>query len=159
MTCSLSRRATIARHPRGTGRAAGLIRRSGYNAAVTLRETPMERHRVSSWLFLLLLAFLVPCLSAAPAAAAQWQPLSLWGGGVRLVAAVDDPSVVYAVTPAAGLFRSTDRGATWRFVAYPPERLGIRVIAVDPHDPQRLFITAWAPSPAFTYSGFYRSED
>ena len=119
----------------------------------------MERRRVASWIFLLLAAVLVPCLSAAPAAAARWQPLPLWGGDVRLAAAADDPSIVYAATPAAGLFRSTDRGETWRFVAYPPERLEIRVIAVDPHDEQRLFIIVWFPSPSFTYEGLYRSED
>ena len=118
----------------------------------------MHQNRIWNKLFPWL-AVLALCLAAAPASADRWQPLSLWGGGVRLVAAVDDPSVVYGVTPAAGIFRSTDRGATWRFVAYPPDRLEVRVIAVDPHDEQRLFITAWAPSPAFTYSGFYRSED
>jgi photosystem II stability/assembly factor-like uncharacterized protein len=117
----------------------------------------MEHRRVSIWSFLL--AFLVVSLAAAPLAAASWQPLSLWGGDVRLAAAVSDPSVVYAVTPAAGLFQSTDRGATWHFVAYPPDRLEIRAIAVDPHNPQRLLVTVWVPSPAFTYQGFYRSED
>jgi photosystem II stability/assembly factor-like uncharacterized protein len=119
----------------------------------------MERRRVSSWLFLLLLTVLVPCLSAAPAAAAQWQPLTLWGGSVRLAAAVDDPSIVYAVTPAAGIFRSINRGATWQFVGYPPERLEIRTLAVDPQDERRLLATVYTPSPASSYVGLFRSED
>jgi len=118
----------------------------------------MERRRVSSCFFLLL-AVLVPCLSAAPAAAASWQPLSLWGGDVKLAAAVDDPSIVYAVTPATGIFRSTNRGATWQFVGYPPERLEIRSLAVDPHNEQRLLAVVYAPSPASSYVGLFRSED
>src|SRR5262245_44184740 len=95
----------------------------------------MKRRPVSSWFFL---AFLAPCLSAAPAAADRWEPLPLWGGSVELAVAASDPSVVYAVTPAAGIFRSTDRGATWQFTGYPPERLEARDLFIDPHDERRL---------------------
>jgi photosystem II stability/assembly factor-like uncharacterized protein len=118
----------------------------------------MNAHRVWSRLFLGL-SVLALFVSALPAAAAAWQPLPLWGGDVRLAAAADDPSVVYAVTRTAGFFRSIDRGETWQFVADFPNRLEVRAIAVDPHDEQRLFVTAWVPSPSFTYVGLFRSED
>lgn len=116
----------------------------------------MERRRISLRFFLLL-AVLVSCL-AAPAAADRWEPLRLWGGDVQLAAAAVDPSVVYAVTPAAGIFRSADRGATWQFTGYPPDRLEARDLFIDPHDERRLFAIVYAPV-ASSYVGLFRSED
>lgn len=116
----------------------------------------MERRRFASRVFLLQ-AFLVLCLAAAPAAADRWQPLPLWGGDARLVASVDDPSIVYAATRRAGLFRSTNGGRSWQFVGLGPNLLPAEFIDVDPHDADRLYLRAYDTRAAVW--SFYRSEN
>jgi len=103
------------------------------------------------------LTVLALCLAAVPASADRWQPLPLWGGFARLVAAADDPSVVYAATIRAGLFRSTNAGRTWQFVGFGPGFLPVEFIDVDPHDADRLFLRAYDARSAVW--SFYRSED
>jgi photosystem II stability/assembly factor-like uncharacterized protein len=65
-------------------------------------------------------------LSALPLAAlplqAGWRPVGPFGGSVTTLAI--DPfqtSIVLAGTPLAGLFRSTDRGATWAPLSMAPQ--------------------------------------
>lgn len=105
---------------------------------------------------ILILTFLVPCLLSAPAAAASWEPVPLWGGQVVLAAA-GDLSVVYAASQAGGFFESTDGGVTWRFVGNGPHRMTSPVLEVDPRTPRRLFAQGQNPS---TFTGvLFRSED
>jgi photosystem II stability/assembly factor-like uncharacterized protein len=115
-------------------------------------------HQTRRWSRLFpFLAVLVLSLAAVPASADRWQPLPLWGGDARLVAAAGDPSVVYAGTRRAGLFRSTNAGRTWQFVGPGPNLLPTEFIDVDPHDADRLYLRAY-DSRAAVWS-FYRSED
>ncbi len=112
----------------------------------------MHRHRFSGWpIPLALLALSL----AAPASAARWEPLPLWGGEVQ-VASAPDSSVVYAATPAAGLYQSADGGATWQLMSHGPDGLQVDLLGVDPHDPRRLYAAAVAPAD---YLGLFRSED
>jgi photosystem II stability/assembly factor-like uncharacterized protein len=100
-----------------------------------------------------------------------------WDQGVQLAYGPDDPEKVtaiwslqpagdtlYAGVEASGLFASDDGGDTWREVgslrAHPthdtwnPGAGGkcLHSIAVDPHDPNRLFVAA-------STGGCYRSDD
>ena len=60
-----------------------------------------------------------------------------------------DPARVFAGGPHTGLWLSPDRGRTWQSAGLP----GVTLLdlALDPHDPQRLF--------ALTPEGVYRNED
>jgi len=109
----------------------------------------MSRRRGSLWSFLLLAAI----GSAAPASAARWEPLPLWGGEAQ-VAAAPGSAVVYAASPTAGIFQSADGGAAWRLMGPAPNQL--QIFGVDPHDPQRLYGGAVEFE---IYGGFFRSED
>lgn len=115
----------------------------------------MKMCRIARWIFLGLSA-VVLCLSPAPAAAASWEPVPLWGGEV-ILAAAGDLSVVYAASPGGGLFESTDGGVTWRFVGNGPYRAASPLLEVDPRTPRRLFTQGQNPS---TFTGvLFRSED
>lgn len=114
----------------------------------------MAGHRFSGWV-VLVLTVLVLGATSAPASAARWEPLPLWGGTAQVAAG--DSSVVYAAAPAAGLYRSADRGATWQFVGDAPNRLPFQILGVDPHDPRRLYIASGeAGAEGMT---FFHSED
>ena len=114
----------------------------------------MNGHRVSGWI-VPLLAALVASFSA-PASAARWEPLPLWGGEVQLAAALGDARVVYAATPGAGFYRSADGGATWQLVSRGPNRLRLQILGVDPHDPRRVYVMA---RDLHNERGLFRTED
>ena len=88
----------------------------------------------------LALAVLATVLCSAPVSAQRWEPLPLWGGEVRLAAQPleGSPSIVYATTPGAGIYRSTDRGQTWQFAGPGPHRQSLEILGVDPHGERRL---------------------
>jgi hypothetical protein len=95
--------------------------------------------------------------AAAPPAVAPpgWSAHGPEGGTVSAVEL--DPrhqSVVYAGTTGAGLFKSTDGGATWRRSSrgLPPDTLVLSLELV-PSDPSTLYLRA--ASPAI----LYRSTD
>jgi photosystem II stability/assembly factor-like uncharacterized protein len=113
----------------------------------------MTGHRFSGWSVLVWIVLAV-CASA-PALAARWEPLPLWGGNVLVAAAQGDSSVVYAASPTAGLYQSVDSGRTWQFVGHGPGRLRLHPLGVDPHDPRRLY----ALGDASNSWGFFRSQD
>jgi hypothetical protein len=98
----------------------------------------MTGQRFSGWFGVLLI---VLCASA-PASAAQWEPLPLWGGAVQVAAAQGDSSIAYAASPAGELYQSADRGSTWQFAGDGPNRRPIQILGIDPHDPRRLYIAA-----------------
>ena len=115
----------------------------------------MLRHRRFLFPTLLAIFLSVPALQAG--AAERWEPLPLYGGDVEVTAAPRRPSTLYAATPAAGLFRSTDSGESWHFVAYGPGRKRVRILGVDPRNPNRLY-AALLPN-GFNPFGVYRSDD
>jgi|GEM_PF-2701377 len=71
--------------------------------------------------------------AAGPAAAILWQPYPLYGGEMTSIAmSPDDAQTVYVGTRDAGLYKTTDGGATWQ-----PARQGltffpIRSLSADP---------------------------
>ena len=87
-----------------------------------------------------LLAFLLaPAFLAAQSPA--WQPLGPNGGTVfSLTADPSQPGVLYAMAGPAGVFKSTDRGASWRNVLVV-HALGN--VAVDPVRPSVLYATSY----------------
>ena len=89
-------------------------------------------------------------LSFGTLEAAQWRSYGPEGGSVRiLTAAPSDPRVLY-FTSGSGLFRSPDLGTTWKALSGPSS--GIVSLAIDPHDPQTLFVA----SPS---SDLYKTRD
>ena len=107
----------------------------------------------------LALAVLAAVLCSAPVPAQRWEPLPLWGGEVRDAAQPLEasPSIVYATTPGAGIYRSTDRGQTWQFAGPGPHRQSLEILGVDPHDERRLY--AVATDDFGNLQGLYRSAD
>ncbi len=86
-----------------------------------------------------------------------------------LAVAPSDPSVVYAgsgeglqrpdLAVGDGFYASRDAGRTWRHLGLRDGRQ-IAAIAVDPHDPNRLFVAVLGhPYAANTTRGIYRSTD
>lgn len=78
-------------------------------------------------------------------------------------AALGDP---YQENSERGVFKTTDGGRHWERVLYRSANTGAIDIAMDPHDPQRLFATLWQVnrtpwtlSSGGDESGFFRSMD
>jgi photosystem II stability/assembly factor-like uncharacterized protein len=89
-------------------------------------------------------------LLIASTAFAGWSSSGPTGGSVNaVVVAPSDPSVVWAAN-TAGVFRSTDGGATWSNVSGPVADVAGLVVHPDKPD------TAWALS---TMTGLYRTVD
>ncbi|MES2402965.1 MAG: glycoside hydrolase, partial [Pseudomonadota bacterium] len=94
------------------------------------------------------------------------QPTSSIGA---IAVADSDPNVVYVGTGEStirpdqatgmGMYKSTDAGKTWQFIGLR-ETQDIAMIAVDPHDPNRVFAAAmghvYGPNPE---RGIFRSLD
>ena len=84
-----------------------------------------------------------------------------------LASSTHDPSVVYAGTEPSGLYRSRDAGASWSRIegltavpsastwSFPPrpDTHHVRSIAVDPVDPERLFVAVEAGALLVTTDG------
>ncbi len=95
-----------------------------------------------------LVFLLVPALAAAQAPA--WQPLGPNGGTVfSLTADPSQPGVLYAMAGAAGIFKSTDRGASWHNILVVH---AVGNVAVDPVRPSVIYATSLT-------SGVWKSGD
>lgn len=109
---------------------------------------------------MLRLSILLP-LAALPvlAAPAGWVPATPAGGAVgALVQAPSAPTILYAGTTAAGVFRSEDGGRSWvsRAGALPARDLAIAGLAVDPADPDVVYAV---PAPHTGSDALLRSGD
>ncbi len=115
----------------------------------------MTGHRFSGWIVPLLAALVVSF--SAPASAARWEPLSLWGGEVQVAAARGDSRILYAASPSSGLYRSLDGGASWQHRSLGPKRGRVQIAGVDPHDTSRLY--GLVDNDSELPADLYRSDD
>lgn len=85
-----------------------------------------------------LVAAVALCTCGAPQAAEPgWRPVGPEGGDITALAvSPSDDAVVYAGTPA-GVFRSADGGASWRYAGL--SRYSVLALAVDPTTPDTVF--------------------
>lgn len=109
--------------------------------------------------------------SALPAYISDWKPLGpfFWvagsyspGQGRVNGMTVDpmDPNVIYAGTPAGGLWISNDGGNTWTTTTDSLEALGVTSIVVDPFNSNTIYIASGDGDAADTYSlGVLKSTD
>ncbi len=103
----------------------------------------------------------------------HWSPLTDGQIGVGSIGAIDvadsDPNVIYAGTGSAcirgnvstgrGVWKSTDRGKTWRFVGLP-EAGAIGEIVVHPTNPDLVYVAALGhPFGKNPERGVFRSRD
>ena len=83
----------------------------------------------------------------------SWEHTGLEGTGRigRMVVHPRDPETVYAAalghafapTQERGVYRTTDGGDTWERVLFVDGNTGAYEIAMDPHNPRRLYATMW----------------
>ena len=73
---------------------------------------------------------------------------------------------LYSTNEERGLFRSRDKGKTWKKILYIDEKTGVIDVEMDPTDPKRLYAAAWQRhrlawdfTEAGEGSGLYISED
>src|SRR5258708_6243416 len=93
---------------------------------------------------------LVVLLLLSSTAFAGWSSSGPTGGAMNtVVVSPSDPDVIWAGN-SAGVFRSTDGGATWKDVSGPV--IDVARLVVHPNDPGR----AWALSLS---GGLYRTDD
>src|SRR5258708_1110324 len=93
---------------------------------------------------------LVVLLLLSSTAFAGWSSSGPTGGAMNtVVVSPSDPDVIWAGN-SAGVFRSTDGGATWKDVSGPV--IDVARLVVHPNDPDR----AWALSLS---GGLYRTDD
>ncbi len=104
---------------------------------------------------------------------ADWQPLgpTSWtnqgsgynpGNGRVNCSAVDpvNPAIMYAGTPAGGLWKTTDNAQTWAPLFTDLPTLGVSGIAIDPSDPQTIYCATGDGDGTDTYSiGVIKSSD
>lgn len=111
-------------------------------------------------------------LSAAQlSSAGQWEPLgpSDWNsvsynpgnGRVNvIVRAPDDPNTLFVGVPSGGLWKSNDAGTTWNPLTDHLPVLGVSGIAINPLDPDQMFIATGDGDGSDTYSiGVLKSSD
>lgn len=99
-----------------------------------------------SVVFGLFLFFSVGTLNAA-----QWRSHGPAGGAVRTLAAAPSDARVLYFTSGSVLFRSPDQGSTWNALSGPFQ--AITTFAIDPHDPQTVFVVSQADSLFKTHDG------
>jgi photosystem II stability/assembly factor-like uncharacterized protein len=79
----------------------------------------------------------------AGAGVGKWgPPHGLYGGRITSLA-IDPgkPAILYAATPVAGVFKSTDGARSWRPTGNGLERVGFAsTLAVDPHNPGTVYL-------------------
>lgn len=102
----------------------------------------------------------------------SWKPIfdqEPTGSIGALAVSVSDPNVIYVGTgegnirpdqaTGMGMYKSTDAGKTWNFIGLKGTQ-NISQLAVDPHNPNRVFVAAlghiYAPNPE---RGIFRSLD
>lgn len=91
----------------------------------------------------------------------QWEVIGPWGGDVRaLVASPADSNLLYLGTADGQIFRSTDGASSWARLRPGIERRGLSLdtIVIDPHDPNTIYVGAWAVARD-EQGGVFKSTD
>ena len=80
--------------------------------------------------------------AAAPGDATAWQSAPGLAGGAITAIGVDpqDPSMVFAATLEAGVFKSANGGRTWRPLDLAPGVSRVDALAIAPGDPKTLYV-------------------
>ena len=115
----------------------------GSSSEVATRQTNTSDLAATAWLPLLTSA--PPVASPLDIPAGVWVPLEAPTRGIvhMVEPAPSDPTVLYAGTEA-GVYKSTDRGATWaRAGLNSPETAFVFDLAVDPHNPDNVYAADW----------------
>src|SRR5262249_19180315 len=77
----------------------------------------------------------------------QWEATGPWGGDVRaLIAAPDNPDILYLGTSDGQMFRSVDGAQSWTRLKPGLGRRGLSVdsIVIDPRDSKVIYVGTWA---------------
>ncbi len=81
----------------------------------------------------------------------------------RINVIVPDPTnnaVIYAGTPAGGIWKSTDSGASWKSMSDKLPQIGVSGIAIDPSSPNTIYIATGDDDASDTESaGVFKSTD
>jgi photosystem II stability/assembly factor-like uncharacterized protein len=81
------------------------------------------------------------------------------GGRIRALALHPTADgVLYAGTASGGIFRTDDRGESWRALWHEERSLSIAAIAIAPQDPALIYVATGEP-PGVPGAGIYRSTD
>jgi photosystem II stability/assembly factor-like uncharacterized protein len=106
-------------------------------------------------LLLLRAVSLLVLLLAGPAAAAakgEWTALGPEGGNATALAVSPDGVVWAGTSRDGGLFRSADRGASWKRVGGSLDHLSVLAVAIDPVQPKIVYVGT-------VDGGLFRSDD
>jgi photosystem II stability/assembly factor-like uncharacterized protein len=90
-----------------------------------------------------------------------WRITPSQDGSLYLVVARRNEKLEDAPTGVGALYRSTDRAEHWQRIELPPHVTGPTGIAVDPRDPQHIYLTAWGRegTEADHFGGVFASQD
>ena len=92
------------------------------------------------------------CASLSLAGADAWTSLGPAGGGARtLVIDPLHPDTIYAGT-LAGIFKSTDAGATWNPAGPLPAGFDFSILLLDPRNPDTLYAGSYGGDGVFKSS-------
>ncbi len=91
-------------------------------------------------------------VAAAATASAAWVPIPPGGSDVQVLAAVAGSPTVFAGTAYGGVFRTSDRGATWQPANAGLAGVNVRALAASP-------AAGASTLYAGTESGLFRSDD
>jgi len=103
----------------------------------------------------------------------EWIPLGVdkydnvdghWSPGVgridRIAVDPTDSKIMYIGAPSGGLWKTYDRGLTWTSLTDHLPTLGVSGIALNPKNPQEIFISSGDGDGGYTYtSGVFKSTD
>ncbi len=108
---------------------------------MTSKVIETRKSKTRAWLVTVLCAAGLAAGAVADEADASWTWTG-WGGGGFFWSAVFDPAnadVIYLGGDVAGLYKSTDRGANWRFINRGLHEYGVYSLAIAKSNPQILY--------------------